>query len=281
MAGVKALPDGLDERDIRLSLAEHWDFVADTVEYFPEGFGSYHWIAPDADGARRFVTVDDLDTKSWLGNTRDAAFEGLHTAFDVASTLRHRAKLSFVVAPLQTRDEQTLVRLDERHTISAYPIAPGASGDFGDRPTSHQRRRIIEMLVDLHRATPLVRSTASQCDLSIPGRDVLTDTISDLSRSWDSGPYAKPARAALTHGRPAILRLFPVFDVLADGLAADDDLVITHVEPHLGNVMRDGARSRLSTGTPSALPSPNATSGSSTASPTTNSQRTPRPPVDR
>jgi hypothetical protein len=39
--------------------------------------GGYHWKVTGEDGRARFVTVDDLDGKDWLGGTRDAVFAGL------------------------------------------------------------------------------------------------------------------------------------------------------------------------------------------------------------
>jgi len=40
------------------------------------GGGSYHWDVGDGDGRRWFVTVDDLDVKGWLSETRAAVLNG-------------------------------------------------------------------------------------------------------------------------------------------------------------------------------------------------------------
>src|SRR5207249_1498942 len=38
--------------------------------------GSYHWVVRDAADGPAIVTVDDLDQKPWLGDTRDDVFDG-------------------------------------------------------------------------------------------------------------------------------------------------------------------------------------------------------------
>ena len=99
---VKALPDGLETAALIVSLADGWGFDVVTIDYAPVGFGSYHWVATDVTGARVFVTVDELDRKPWLGDTRESAFDGLTRAFSSATSLRD-AGLDFVVAPIHSK----------------------------------------------------------------------------------------------------------------------------------------------------------------------------------
>ncbi len=66
------------------SLADGWGFDVQVAEYAPVGAGSYHWVVTDSSGTRAFVTVDDLDRKKWLGDTRESAFDALRAAFDTA-----------------------------------------------------------------------------------------------------------------------------------------------------------------------------------------------------
>src|SRR4051794_41857803 len=85
--------------ELARALAGGWGLAGWTLRYAPVGAGSYHWVAAgDASGERRFVTVDDLDEKGWLGRTRPAVLAGLRTAMDAALTLR-QAGLGFVAAP--------------------------------------------------------------------------------------------------------------------------------------------------------------------------------------
>src|SRR6266508_426095 len=85
------------------SLADGWRFDVEAIDYAAVGFGSYHWVATDPRGTRRFVTVDDLEQKPWLGDTRETVFDGLMRSFDTAVALRD-AGLGFVVAPIITSD---------------------------------------------------------------------------------------------------------------------------------------------------------------------------------
>ena len=103
------------------------------------GAGSYHWRVTDKAGVRGFATVDDLDHKPWLGDTRDAAFDGLRGAFDASAALRGSG-LQFVVAPIPTRGGESLRRLDERHTVALFPFVDGAAGEFGYFEDDHEGR---------------------------------------------------------------------------------------------------------------------------------------------
>jgi hypothetical protein len=94
-------PDDLAEGSIGDVLLAGWGFMAMSVEYQAVGFGSHHWLASDARGARLFVTVDDLSAKRrTASDTTDAAFDRLTRAFSTALSLRADAGLAFVVAPV-------------------------------------------------------------------------------------------------------------------------------------------------------------------------------------
>jgi spectinomycin phosphotransferase len=98
LRGVRSLPENFDADALTGSLADGWGFEVEAADYAPVGGGSYHWVVSDLDGMRGFVTVDDLDRKTWLGNTRESVFDGLRRAFDTALALRDSG-LDFVVAP--------------------------------------------------------------------------------------------------------------------------------------------------------------------------------------
>jgi len=65
------------------ALAEGWHRRAASMEYVPEGGGSHHWKLTGDDGQPHFVTVDDLDDKDWMGDTRGAAGGATLPAADV------------------------------------------------------------------------------------------------------------------------------------------------------------------------------------------------------
>jgi hypothetical protein len=75
-----------------MALAESWQLRAGSVEYRPVGGGGHHWVLTGTDGPRHFVTVDDLDDKDWLGDTRQAVFEALRRALGTAAAA-HRPVL--------------------------------------------------------------------------------------------------------------------------------------------------------------------------------------------
>lgn len=222
------------------ALAEGWGFETRTAEYAPVGAGSYHWIVTDRTGERRFVSVDDLDTKPWLGDSRDSGFVGLGRAFDTAARLREHG-LEFVVAPLRTLRGSSLVRIDARYAVCLLPFVDGQPGDFdqyqpGDVPA------ILAMLARLHAATSVVATIAPRMSLNVPGRERLESAMGELGRPWTSGPFAEPARKALDRHATDVADLVAIVGSLAARLEHPDcPWVVTHGEPHAGNMIRTDA----------------------------------------
>jgi spectinomycin phosphotransferase len=234
---VNDLPDELDPDGLPPALADGWSFDVASIEYAPVGFGSYHWIAADAAGTRRFVTVDDLDRKPWFGNGRDTAFEGLTRAFGTAVALRD-AGLEFVLAPIPTANGTAVRRIDARYSLAVFPYAEGVSSAFGEHETPEQRATVMERLARLHRETPAVASFAFAPGIDLPGRRGLDAGLRTLDRPWTGGPYAERARAALTERAADVVDLLELFDRLRRQVELHaTDPVITHGEPHAANVM--------------------------------------------
>src|SRR5437879_2198470 len=126
-------PADLDELELIGPLRDSWGLDVDAVSYVPMGFGSYQWLATTRQGNRYFLTVDDLDSKAWLGTDRASAFAGLDEAFDTAVELHERAGLDFVVAPIRTGEGRTVHRVTSRYSLAAFPYIDGRSGRWGDR----------------------------------------------------------------------------------------------------------------------------------------------------
>jgi spectinomycin phosphotransferase len=227
---LRAPPNGLEADALTEPLFARWNFEVSAAEYAPVGGGSYHWIVTDPAGERRFVTVDDLEGKPWLG---DRAFDGLRAAFDTAVTLRS-AGLDFVLAPIATSDGSSVIRIDPPYTLAAFPFVEGRAGDFGVYDAS-ERTALVPMLAALHSATP----TARRLDLALPGRGELDEALSELDRPWDAGPLGEPARELLTCHAAGIVELLTLYDRLTPG---QEGWVVTHGEPHGANLiaMRDG-----------------------------------------
>ena len=92
------------------------------------------------------------------------------------------------------------------------------------------------MLAALHRVDPAaVRLPRIGAGLSWRGD--LETALDELGRPWTGGPYAEPARELLA-GRPGrCAASWITWTAESAGLAAAD-VVITHGEPHPGNVIR-------------------------------------------
>jgi spectinomycin phosphotransferase len=233
---VKDLPEGITERDVARALADGWGLAGWTLEYAPVGGGSYHWLAAGgAPGDRRFVTVDDLDDKGWLGRTRPAVLAGLRAAMDAAVTLRRQAGLGFVVAPEPASTGETVRPVGGRHAVAVFPFLTGTPGDWDEPLPAPERAELIAMLAALHGADPgTVRLPRLEAGLSWRGD--LETALGELGRPWPGGPYAEPARELLAGAASLVRRQLETLDRWAAKLATAE-VVVTHGEPHPGNVV--------------------------------------------
>jgi spectinomycin phosphotransferase len=228
------------ESDLIGCLVENWGVDVESMRYAAVGFGSYHWEVTDAAGSRYFVTVDDLDHKGWLGLDRDSTFDGLGRAFDTALALRRDADLEFVVAPIPAARGGTIRRLGARHTVALFPLVDGRTcGRFGWEDSPEERVHVVRMLAELHRNTRVAQPFAQLRHLDLPYRPRLEAALRELDRVWTGGPLSEPTRDLLARHASELQRLLEAFDRLAGRVAlGGDDFVITHGEPHAGNVMR-------------------------------------------
>jgi spectinomycin phosphotransferase len=236
-------PVGLDDTELIGPLRHSWGLDVDGLRYVPKGFGSYHWLASTRQGDRYFLTVDDLDSKAWLGTDRESAFAGLDAAFDIAVELHERAGLDFVVAPIRTREGRTVHRITSRYSLAAFPYIDGRSGRWGDRLGVADGKRLARLLADLHLSTPLLASRTCPRAEALPGRADLEAALSEPERPWAGGPFSEPARGALAAAAETVSEWLAMFDGLASEVAeSGGEQVITHGEPHPGNFMRAHGR---------------------------------------
>ncbi|WP_239163192.1 phosphotransferase [Paractinoplanes rishiriensis] len=215
-------------------MTRHWGISDLSLEYRPVGAGSYHWSTPT-----HWITVDRAPG--------EAAFARLDRALRTARGLR----LDFVVAPLPTDQDRVLVRVAPGWAMSVFPLIDGVAGEFGEHPPE-DRAAVTDLLIALH-AVPLdgpaeadlPGSDLARTDLRLPGRDRLEAALADAaladaaSGPWTSGPYAEPVRQLLAGHAATIRAWLAEFDDLAAAVrAAGTDWVITHGEPHPGNILR-------------------------------------------
>ncbi len=234
---MRARPDGVDESSIGEALREGWDFDLAAATYAAVGGGSYHWEVVDTHGGQAFVTVDDLGQKAWLGETRDEVFEELRCAFDTSAVL-WEGGLDFVVAPIPARDGGTLRRLDARYSIALFPFIDGEAGIFGDYD-DEGRRAVLELIGELHLATTAAGSGVRTAGLGVPGRHHVESALRQVDDPWTGGPLSEPARDAVRDQRVELTELLALADRLsAEAQTRGGSWVVTHGEPHAGNVLR-------------------------------------------
>jgi spectinomycin phosphotransferase len=242
---VRDKPAGVEECDVGDALARGWGIRAAALRYAAVGGGSYHWEVRGRDGRRRFATVDDLDSKPWLGQTRAAVLDGLRAAMDTAVALRHRAGLRFVAAPVPALNGATVQPLGPRYALAVFPFLDGPAGRFGEELPARQRGELAGMLAALHQATPAL-ATPPVARIELPSRAALDAALGDLGRPWDGGPFSEPARALLTRTARQVRHLLSTFDRLAARAAESARApVVTHGEPHPANLIQAGPRLML------------------------------------
>ncbi len=214
------------------------------MNYLAVGWGSHHWEVRGDDRARWFVTVDELENKR-VSESESLAdgFARLLAALRSAVALRAAGR-EFVVAPRLARGAEPAVRLGQRFAVAVYPFTEGRSFGWGQW-TAEARTAALRMVAAVHTAPERARQHALTEDFGVPFRDQLEAA----SAGWEPaerGPYtAGVARLLREHAEP-ILRWLDRYDRLAaTGRARPERNVLTHGEPHPGNVMLAGDGWRL------------------------------------
>ncbi|MFJ8043540.1 phosphotransferase [Kitasatospora sp. NPDC096147] len=227
---MKTRPDDLGDDRLRTGLRAY-GIEAASLAYAPVGFGDHHWTATGTDGRRWFLTLADLDHKSHCGPDPDAALAGLRAAMSTARALRG---LGLLVAPSATPDGETALRLSARYALSVFPHTDGTPGGFADRLTSADRRLVLDALARLHTAAPPPGTPVHHPGLS--DRPRLDAALAATATPWTGGPHAERARALTVAHLPDLHRALDRLDRTAATLTGPT--VVTHGEPHPGNLLR-------------------------------------------
>lgn len=213
-----------------------WGIRCQALTYEPVGFGSHHWSATQTGGERVFATLDLLDRTDL---TRVEQRSRLDAAMRTAAVLAER--LSFVVAPRPTIDGMLLVDLGPTAALAVFSALTVTK--IGD-PVAEQPE-VVELLVALHSETAAAREVARVDDLILAEREHLAAVLDGAVEYSGAGPYAEPARLLISSADPAIRAAIRRYDELVPRLAdRSPSWVITHGEPHPGNVLitADGLR---------------------------------------
>jgi spectinomycin phosphotransferase len=226
---VRERPEGIDDSALAAVLASEWALARVRLQYLPVGFGGYHWLATDQAGTQWFVTVADL--ASMYG-------ADLVPAMETAASLAE-AGLEFVLAPVRTAAGPAVARLGTGFVVTVFRYVHGTPGEWDDELSLAGRLSVIELLARLHGAGVPARAPVRAPRLA--RRDALTAALAELSSPWAGGPFAEPARAILAERRPEVLAALSRFDDLVRRVgSAGGPCVLTHGEPHPGNLIREG-----------------------------------------
>jgi spectinomycin phosphotransferase len=229
---VRERPADIRDSDVATALARQWALTVQDLSYLRVGFGGYHWLAVDQAGSRWFVTVSDL-AAPWVPD--------LPAAMQTAAWLATEAGLEFVVAPVPARAGQVVGSLDSRYALTLFPYLDAAPTRFEDPVEDDDRAVIIDMLARLHAATPEGVQVPRR-PLELAGRPAIDQALASLGAPWTGGPYAEPGRALLAEYERPLRQAFARFDGLLDRVReAGGPDVITHGEPHPGNLLRTRA----------------------------------------
>ena len=239
---MREQPGHIDQRELARTLHEQWGLAPGRLRHLPVGFGDHHWELTDAVGGGWFVTVAEL-----AGGRRGTGPAAGYADLRAAMEHRHRARragLEFAIAPVPTASGQALAPLDDGHAITVFPYVDGAPADFGDELTAGDRLALVGMLARLHGATGVARRTAPARS-PVAGRPVLEAALGELGQPWRGGPYSEPARRLLARHAARLGGALARFDELVRDAARGGPPVITHGEPHPGNILRSAGRMYL------------------------------------
>ena len=239
-----SVPGDLDESALAPALRSGWKLNVVSMSYLPVGWGSHHWDVHDRDGMRWFVTVDELENKRVSGDESVAdGFARLRAALRSAVALRD-AGCEFVVAPAPARDGEPVVRVGERFAVAVYPFVDGRSGEWGQW-TAAMRTGALGLLARVHTAPEEARQQALDEDFRVPFRDLLDAACAGWEPA-ECGPYTLAAARLLREHAEPLQRWLNRYDgLVAVARARPQRNVLTHGEPHPGNVMLTGDGWRL------------------------------------
>jgi spectinomycin phosphotransferase len=226
---VEERPEGLADAEVAAALARHWDLAVTELRYVPVGFCGYHWSAHDAQGGRWFVTATDL--------ARFDSFAELDQAMSTAVRLA-QAGLEFVLAPVPAAAGRAACPVGSRYAITVSPFVDGTPGRWGDPMTAADLAVVTGMLARLH-AVPADPGDVPVPALELRDRGVVEAALRERAGPWQTGPYGEPARVLVNEHAASLAKALDTFDGLTAELTASaGELVITHGEPHSGNLIR-------------------------------------------
>jgi len=239
-------PDAVTEDSLLAALVDAWAIAPDALRYVPKGMGSYHWVVLRDGRPTQFLTVDDLTSKPWIASDATTTFAGLSAAYGAAAALHDEHGLDFVVAPLPTVDGSVTHRLSARFSLAVCPFVAGTPGTWGQPIRTEARPALVDALARLHAAPTGALTGVGRRRHELPGRADLEAALAATDQPWSGGPYSEPARRALADNLASVHTALVRHDDLAGRLDGPGvGSVVTHGEPHPGNLIDTEAGLRL------------------------------------
>lgn len=237
---MQTRPPEVSDGLVESAAAEHWGLPSLTATYLPVGHGSHHWLL-EAGPDRWFVSLDVLSPAD-----PEESFGRLAAALGVAVAARESG-LVFVVAPLWSNDGSPVVLLPGGHAMAVYPYLEGSAGSFGEDLDDGTAGELTRMLAALH-AVPSDRlTTAGREGFGLPGREVVESALDEAARGvrWP-GVYGDAlGRLLAEQGEPVRRALDRQDQLLLAAGSQRERFVLTHGEPHPGNLLRTAHGLRL------------------------------------
>jgi spectinomycin phosphotransferase len=196
-------PTDLSEAELRTALVAGWRIEASSIAYAPVGFGSHHWIIVESASRRWFITADAVDDSS-------IRLADLNAALCTTLTLRRDARLEFVRAPVQ-KINGGLLQISGRYAIAVYPYL-----DVNAETTDDDARdRVVDLIIALHEATPVVERIAGVEDFTLPGRWSVQQQLDARHVELPAGPYARSFRDLIADHRRILSEVLLAYDRMA------------------------------------------------------------------
>lgn len=124
--------------------------------------------------------------------------------------------------------------------MAVFPFIDVSPTEFDVFPHEADMHDAIRLVNEIHAATPQIPvNSLTEETFVIPKRAELLQALDDVTTLWNAGPYSEPARLLLADHGPTLRQRLNDFDRISNEVLVDkSNWVITHGEPHAGNIIR-------------------------------------------
>jgi spectinomycin phosphotransferase len=221
---------------VAAAVARGWGVAVTGAEHLPLGAGAWHWSVGDDTGPQWFATLHAVES----AEDRQARL----ASYDAAARLARR--LSFVVAPVHTRDGRVAVDLAPGRLLTLTPLLEGDALGHGAVTDDAGRSVVANMMGDLHRQRRLRHLPTWRPRIGRHGRDRRRELLHCLENGhWSGGPWSGPAGRLVNDAAPVLRQAVRRFTLLGAAVSGGlERWVVSHGRPDASNIVRtpDGHR---------------------------------------